>query len=114
MRLDLLVARNADEALDHLHQRDRFSDAVRPDLVLLDLGLPGAGGLSVLQAIKSTPAFNEIPVVVLTGSDGGQLIAQAYAGRANSCVRKPEDLASFVKVIDDISHFWFGVVRLQR
>lgn len=114
MRLDLLIARDADEALDHLHQRGRFSDAVRPDLVLLDLGLPGADGLSVLRAIKSTPAFNEIPVVVLTGSESDPLIAEAYASRANSCVRKPDDLPAYVKIIDDISHFWFNVVRLQR
>jgi DNA-binding response OmpR family regulator len=40
---------------------------VRPDLVLLDMMLPGLAGTDVLEALKSQPSTSDIPVFVLTG-----------------------------------------------
>ena len=65
------VAWNGEQALDYLFGRGEFGDRDRhpmPDLVLLDLKLPGIDGQEVLRQVKSTPELKRLPVVVLTSS----------------------------------------------
>ena len=112
LRLDVSVVSDADSALDYLNQSGDYTDAVCPDLVLLDLNIPNGDGLAVLKMIKASDTLRTIPVIVLTASNEARDIQRAYANQANSYVRKPIDLDSFTRVIQDISHFWFTVVRL--
>ena len=112
LRLDVSVVSDGEAAIDYLNQDGDYKDAVCPDLVLLDLNIPQNSGLAVLKLIKSSDALRAIPVIVLTASDDPQDVQRAYANQANSYVRKPIDLDSFTRVIQDISHFWFTVVRL--
>src|ERR1700710_149431 len=64
----LHVARDGEEGLDFLYRRGEFSEAPRPDLILLDLNLPKYDGRQLLQQIKSDADLCSIPVVVLTTS----------------------------------------------
>jgi CheY-like chemotaxis protein len=65
---NLHVVRDGVDALAFLRREGPHADAVRPDLVLLDLNLPRVDGRDVLRAIKSDAALRHIPVIVLTTS----------------------------------------------
>jgi two-component system, chemotaxis family, response regulator Rcp1 len=109
---ELHVVENGVEALEFLYQRGKYPEAVRPDLILLDLNLPRKNGQEVLQQIKSEPDLLRIPVVVLTSSEAEKDIRQAYNSHVNCYVTKPFDLDQFLVVIDTIREFWLTLVRL--
>ncbi len=100
------------EALEYLRREGSFADAVRPDLILLDLNMPRKDGRQVLQEIKEDDDLKRIPVVVLTTSDNEADVASSYDYRANSYVTKPVDMAMFQKVVSTINEYWFTVVKL--
>jgi two-component system, chemotaxis family, response regulator Rcp1 len=112
VRNNLHVARDGVEALEFLRQEGQFGDAVRPDLILLDLNLPKRDGRQVLEEIKSDSSLRQIPVVILTSSQAEQDIAKAYDLHANCYVSKPVDLDQFIKVVRSIESFWFSIVKL--
>lgn len=99
-------------ALDFLYRRGSYSNAVRPDLILLDLNLPGTDGRTVLQTIKGDPKLKTIPVVIMTSSEAETDIIQSYESYANCFVPKPIDFEGFMRVVHAIQGFWFTVVRL--
>lgn len=100
------------EAMDYLHQRGRYVDATRPDLVLLDLNLPRMNGREVLTQIKASEALRAIPVVVLTTSANEDDVAGSYALHANAYVTKPVDFTRFTEIVRRIDEFFVGIVRL--
>ncbi|HVK56711.1 MAG TPA: response regulator [Burkholderiales bacterium] len=103
------------EAMDFLHRRGRFSDAPRPDLILLDLNLPRKDGREVLAEVKTNDAFKRIPVVVLTTSQADEDIEKVYNLNANCFISKPVDFEQFTKIVRSIEEFWFTVVsRLPK
>jgi len=106
------IARDGVEAMGFLKQTGKFTDAPRPDLVLLDLNMPRKDGREVLADIKQDPELCSIPVVVLTTSDSDIDVANMYALQANCYVSKPVDLEKFTKIVKEIKHFWFSVVKL--
>ena len=108
----LAVVKDGVEALDFLHRRGKHADAVRPDLILLDLNLPRKDGREVLAEIKADPSLMRIPVVVLTTSSAEQDIFKSYKLHANCYITKPVDLDQFVQVVKSIDDFWLTVVRL--
>lgn len=112
VRNNLYVAADGVEALEFLRKEGRWADAVRPDLILLDLNLPKKDGREVLEEIKADPAFRYIPVVVLTSSQAEQDILRAYDLHANCYVTKPVDLDQFIHVVHSIEDFWFTIVKL--
>lgn len=110
----LEVARDGIEALECLRRQGRFVNALRPDLILLDLNMPRMNGRELLREIKSDPNLRRIPVVVLTTSQDVADISQAYDLRANCYIPKPVDLERFVEVIRTVHHFWKIVATLPR
>src|SRR3954462_11658278 len=88
------VVADGREALDFLLRRGRYTDAAQPDLVLLDLRLPGMSGRQVLTAMKSNDVLRTIPVVVLSASDDEGDIVASYLEYANAYVTKPADAAA--------------------
>ncbi len=108
---------NGDHALDYLFQRGEFSGtdkAPRPNIILLDLNLPGTDGKEVLRMIKAEPALQKIPVIVLTTSNAQQDIEQCYAAGANSYVQKPVDLVGFIQSVARLTDYWFNVSILPK
>ena len=108
----LHVARDGEEALDFLFRRGAHTDAVRPDLILLDLNLPKYDGREVLQQVKADLDLSSIPVVVLTTSSAEEDILRSYRLHANAYVTKPVDLDQFVSAIRQIDDFFLTVVKL--
>lgn len=112
MENPVTIVNNGQTALDLLMKRGKYCDAKTPDLVLLDLNLPGIHGGEVLTAIKSDVALKRVPVIVLTTSDSPQDIARAYDLHANCYVTKPLSLDSFVDVVKRIREFWLLTATL--
>jgi CheY-like chemotaxis protein len=106
------VAHDGAEALQYLRRQPPFQNAVRPDLILLDLNLPKVNGREVLSAIKSDPDLLRIPVIVWTTARSEREVAAVYELHANCCVTKPVDLDSFFRLIQAAQHFWFEVATL--
>lgn len=84
----------------------------KPDLVLLDLNLPGKDGHDVLNEMRSEPELRRIPVVVLTSSADEKDILNSYDLGANAFVTKPVGLDGWLEVVRTIEGFWFSLVRL--
>jgi len=112
LRNRLSVVSDGDEALAYLRQEGVYSDAPRPDLILLDLNLPRRDGRDVLSEIKSDPELRSIPVVVLTTSQADEDILRSYQLHANAYVTKPVDFERFVTVVRQIDEFFVSVVKL--
>jgi CheY-like chemotaxis protein len=110
---NLHVATDGEAALAFLHDVE-YGQALRPDLILLDLNLPKVDGREVLKKIKSNEALASIPVVVLTTSKADEDILKTYELHANSFITKPVDWPQFMKVIRQIEEYWFTVVKLPQ
>jgi CheY-like chemotaxis protein len=98
-------------ALDYLYRRGEFSElpeTARPQVILLDLRLPGVDGMDVLKAIKEDPDLKSIPVVVLTTSEAEKDVARAYYNHANSYLVKPVGFEDFKKLMEDLGFYWLG------
>ena len=108
----ITVAINGVQALAMLHRKGEYSNAVIPDIILLDLNLPKKSGKDVLEEIKSDPDLKHIPVVILTSSRAELDIIKSYALHANSYIIKPVDLEKFTEIIATFEKFWFSVVVL--
>ena len=111
-RYQLHLAEDGEEAMEFLHQEGEFSDVPRPDLILLDLNLPGMDGREVLAEIKSDEDLGSIPVVVLTTSTAQQDLLYSYGLRANSYVNKPIDRDRFNDMIKSVMEYWINISTL--
>jgi two-component system, chemotaxis family, response regulator Rcp1 len=109
---NLHVVTDGEEALAFLRRQGTFSQAVRPDLILLDLNLPKIDGREVLKEIKNDDTLKAIPVVVLTVSQSEEDILKSYNLHANCFITKPVDLKQFIKVAQSIQEFWLTIVKL--
>lgn len=114
MLVDMHVVEDGVEAMAFLRNQGRYTQAPRPDLILLDLNLPRRDGREVLAEIKSDEDLMSIPVVVLTTSSAEEDILKAYGLHANCYVTKPVDFESFAKIVKSIGHFWFTIVALPN
>ena len=100
------------EALDFLYQQREYTDAPRPDIILLDLNLPRMDGDEVLEEIYDKPALRRIPVIVLTSSEAEEDIVKSYNLSANAYLTKPVDPNAFVDTVRTFEDFWLSIVRL--
>lgn len=103
---------NGERALSFLHQQDPYENEDRPDLILLDLNLPGLDGRELLAEVKSDPHLKRIPVIILTTSSNEIDIIESYNLGANCYITKPVDLQQFINVINWVKDFWLVVVKL--
>ncbi len=100
------------KAMRFLNQEEPYTDARRPDLVILDLNLPRKDGREVLQEIKNDENLRSIPVCILTTSNDALDIIKCYEWGANCWVTKPIGLKEFTRVVSSIRDFWLTVVKL--
>jgi len=112
IKTSVQVVRDGVDAMRFLRQNGAYVDAIRPDLILLDLNLPRKDGREVLSEIKHDDHLKQIPVLVLTTSNHPQDIKYSYENHANSYIVKPMDMDSFFQVIKNLEEFWFRVAKL--
>jgi chemotaxis family two-component system response regulator Rcp1 len=94
------------EAMQFLRREGPYHDAVRPDLILLDLNLPRKDGREVLEELKEDPQLKRIPVVVLTTSRAEQDVLRSYALHANCYITKPVDFEQFTEAVRQLGLYW--------
>lgn len=109
---ELKIANDAEEALGYL-KRSKLGDeqCPLPDLVLLDLNMPGLEGKTVLKAMKTDPELDTIPVVILTTSDSEKDILESFKLQASGYIRKPITLEEFQRIIADLADYWFVICK---
>jgi len=100
------VVEDGDQALAFLRREGEYAHTSRPDLILLDLNLPKTDGRVVLQALRATPEWKSIPIMILTGvlQDADQ--QQAAALEVERFLRKPVDLQEYLALADDLTAWW--------
>ena len=103
---------NGDEALYFLFNHGKYADKSlypRPELILLDLNLPGTDGREVLAEIKNDPNLKTIPVVVFTTSANPKDLEICYQNGANSYIIKPINAQSLMSMIKKLSQYWLEI-----
>lgn len=103
------VAQTAGTAIEALGTHPAQPEPpMRPDLILLDLGLPDDSGLEVLRTIRLAPELRTVPVVVLSCSDDESLMTQCMEAGANAYVVKSGHYDDFHKLVRRLGQFWAG------
>ncbi|MEO7398936.1 MAG: response regulator [Ilumatobacteraceae bacterium] len=105
----LHVVNSGDEALAYLRKTAREG---RPDLVLLDVNMPGKDGFETLKEIRGESALTDLPVVMLTTSTADEDIAESYRLHANCFVSKPTSFGDFGDAVREIEAFWAETASL--
>lgn len=111
-RNNLNVVVDGDSALDYLHKRNGYEEAITPDIILLDLNLPGTDGREVLDNIKSSDGLKRIPTIVLTSSAADIDVIHSYDLHANCYIVKPVNARKFMEIVKRIKNFWIDIVIL--
>lgn len=108
--LDLEVKKDGESALAGL--RGLEEERLRPDLIMLDLRLPGMDGHQVLRELKADEDLRIIPVIVLSTSQADEDVRRSYRMGANCYIVKPVDLDQFIEMIKAVDSFWCHIARL--
>jgi len=105
---DLNVVSSGEQGIDYLHGGNGAS---RPDLILLDLNMPGMGGKEFLRRIKNDENLKQIPVVILTTSNSERDIIESYKLQASGYVNKPVTLEGFKQAMEKLEEYWFVLCK---
>ncbi|MHB8058395.1 MAG: response regulator [Desulfuromonadaceae bacterium] len=112
MLVNLHTVDDGIKALRFLRREEPYADAVRPDIILLDLNMPRMDGRETLKEIKADERLRSIPVVVLTTSESEADIFKSYDLGASCYISKPVGFDDFLKVVHSLEDFWFTVVKM--
>jgi two-component system response regulator len=114
LNINLYVINDGEEVLPYLNRQGQYTKAAAPNLILLDLNLPGLDGLEILSVIKNDQRLKIIPVIVLTGSEADTKTAEVYHLGASCYVQKPTGIKEFAHLVNLIEEFWLNAVKLPR
>lgn len=109
---EIIWVETGEQALTYLRQEGKYSQAARPNLIVLDLDLPGIDGQGVLAMIKADPLLRQIPVVVFTGSNSEADVCRAYDLYANCYLQKPLEVQNYDSTLGAIEEFWLNLALL--
>ena len=110
---ELCITASAEEALEYLQRsKEQDANAPRPNLILLDLTLPGMGGKEFLKCIKADEKLCSIPVVVLTRSDDEADVIESYKLCAAGYAQKPVSAAELENMVQKLAKYWFTTSSL--
>jgi CheY-like chemotaxis protein len=113
--INLMVASSGEAAMDYLRMStDDVAGYPRPNLILLDLNMPGLGGTDFLRKVKADEDLCSIPVVVLTTSDSETDIRECYALHAAGYIQKAAMPEEFRNVLKRLTRYWFSVSALLK
>lgn len=97
---------SGEEATEFLHQQGKYLRAPRPDLILLDLMLPGKSGRELLAEIRGEESLKDVPVVIMTGTAGEQAAAEFEPLHVQGFLTKPVDLKAFLELVEQLRTYW--------
>jgi len=109
---ELYIVQTGEEGMEFLYHRGNYSNGTpQPDLILLDLNMPGMGGKEFLRQIKQDEKVKQIPVVILTTSDAERDIIDSYKLQASGYVHKPVTLEEFKEGMKKLKEYWFVLCK---
>ena len=109
---ELYCVQTGEEGMDFLYHRGNYSSGTpRPDLILLDLNMPGMGGKEFLRLVKEEESLKQIPVVILTTSEAENDIIDSYKLQASGYVHKPVTIEEFKKAMKKLKEYWFVLCK---
>ena len=110
----LSVVKDGWEAMAFLHHDGYFSESPKPDLIFLDLAMPGLDGFETLRQIRRDADIDvaSIPVIVLTNSSAPGDVKRAYQAGANCYITKPTSLEQSYELMAAVEWFWFEINKL--
>ena len=108
------VAKDGKEAIRYMEKVAPYTNAIIPDIILLDINLPKMNGHEVLQNLKTNTQFSHIPVIMLTTSSAESDVLKSYKNYANCYITKPVEVDDFLNLIKTIENFWINIVQLPH
>jgi len=106
------TVQSGEEAIDFLYRHGSYHEETpQPDLILLDLNMPGMGGKEFLRRIKEDETLKQIPVVILTTSEAEKDIIDSYKLQASGYVHKPVTLEEFREAMKKLKEYWFVLCK---
>lgn len=114
LKVDLYWAEDGDEAMNFLFHRGEYANAPTPNLILLDLNMPGKNGFEVLRDLKAHAGLRKIPVVILTSSRDQRSVSRGYNVGANSFMLKPLSFDEMASAMQSLCEYWFALVQLPK
>lgn len=110
--LGMLKVASGEDCLAVLRHIGGWSDTAKPDLILLDLNMPGSDGRVALSKIKSDPNLSHIPVIILSTSDNNRDIVETHQLYANSYIVKPSGYEKLKNLMENVLHYWLQVAKI--
>ena len=114
IRHRLSIAVDGDEALRFLNREGPFKRVPRPDLILLDLNLPGMDGRELLKELRSheDEELSKTPVVVMTSCSDHEEMARSELLDVEEYLSKPFDAKAFIQLVKQLKTHWHADVIL--
>lgn len=110
-KCDLFIVSDGAGALEFIKRKGRHPTAPRPNLIILDLNLPGKNGREILAEVRKNPQCEHIPILVFSNSESHKDICESYANGANLYLNKPSDFQNHVTFAKTIDLFWLQLGR---
>ena len=98
LKVDLTVIENGPGGLAFARRQETYAECSVPDLAVLDLNLPGIGGVSILEAMRQNKDLEDVPVFIMTSASGPREKARAMELGIDRFITKPSDLEEFLKI----------------
>lgn len=108
------VLEDGHKALAFLRHEAPYVNAPFPDLLVLDLNLPGLNGREVATAIRADPTLQQLPIIMLTSSSAPQDITTLYRIPVNCFITKPFDIERFFTAVRSMMEFWLDIATLPK
>jgi CheY-like chemotaxis protein len=111
IRLPVQIVPDGEQVLAYLRGTGAFADRQLfpfPSLLLLDLHMPRVNGLEVVSAIRSAPLEYDLPIIIISGSDLADNVANAYSAGANEFIYKTTDFLTQRRLIAEAVTYWLG------
>jgi CheY-like chemotaxis protein len=108
----LKVSTDGEDALEELlnFRKDHY----RPDLILIDLGIPRLNGLELLSKIKHDEDLKPLPVVVFSSSNDSTMVKEAYRLNVSGFIRKPKTIQEYKEIFQTLEKWWCSTIILPE
>lgn len=108
------IVHSGDEALESLRREGKYAYRQPPDVILMDMTLPAQSGLDLIRAIRALPGFQNLPIVIISGTENPHDVRRAYELGANCVVRKPGSWEEYFRKLESCYEFWCVVAELPK
>jgi len=106
------IVENGEELMDYLQRKGKYTDSIKPDIILLDLNMPKKSGLEALKEMREDTNLRNIPVIVLTTSKEDEDMIRSFDLGVNLYINKPVTFGKLVEMVKWFGRYWIEIVQL--